>query len=303
LQHDRNAEAFTAFMYSRRMSGSCGLARVFLVCLLVATTSMSISCRRHGAPTRKGNALATASAGPSRPLPPLEARERVVTLALRGLPDAELMLPIGATTPRPLAAILVPTATGLRQQCEVLGRSIAADAFVLCQSTEPKQKFAGLAPGVASGQAASPRQADGDSIASALKAALHSATRRYGRYVSSKELAIVGVNEGASAVASIVRQEPDFFRRVALLDGGFQSWTSVDSVRFVRAGGKALLTRCTREQCRGEAMRVIATARALGIATRLDPDVGSTSAAGSFGAPADEPQLLLRWLLLAGSAP
>jgi hypothetical protein len=274
----------------------------------------SIGCRRRSAPTPKGNASASASAERNRPLPPLQARERIVTLAQRGMPNAELLLPVGATTTRPLVAILLPTAEGLRQRCEALGRSISADAFVLCQSAEQKNKLEGprqvTGPGkeaasaqsAASAQPAVSGQVDIESISSSLQAALRMAMHSYGRYVSSKELALVGVDEGAAAVAPIVREAPDFFRRVALLGGGFQFWSSVDSVRFVRAGAKALLARCTREQCRGEAMRVVATVRALGTATRLVPEVSLGGVAGGGADPADEPHLLLRWLLVADSA-
>lgn len=258
----------------------------FLVLLAVTTTACE-GCRRRDAPTQKNIAAASASIGPERPLPPLQAPDRVVTLALHGQPDIVLLVPIGAIDARPLVAVLLASESGLRQTCETLGQAIRQEAFVLCQSTRRDRS------------SAAPTASESDLVESALKAALHAAKRKFGQYVASNDLTLVGVGDAAEAVAPIVRQVPDFFHRVALIDAGFRQWTSVDSVRFIRAGGKALLARCTNETCRSEAMRVVATAKASGIATRLDPE-GNT--VGASGAQLDL-GLALSWLVRADAGP
>lgn len=258
-----------------------------LLVLLAVTTTACESCRRRAAPTQKSDAAASATVTLQRPLPPLQAPDRVVSLAVRGQADALLLIPIGAIDARPLVAVLLGSESGLRQECETLGQAIRQETFVLCQTTRLEPRLAATAAG------------ESELVASALKAALHAAKRKFGQYLASNDLTLVGVGDAAEAVAPIVRQVPDFFHRVALIDAGFRQWTSVDSVRFIGAGGKALLARCTREACRVEAMRVVATAKASGIATRLDPE-GNT--VGASGAPLDL-GLALSWLVRAGAAP
>jgi hypothetical protein len=280
------AAAHRGFVYPRRMF----LAHAALLGLLVVTTTGCESCRRRGAPTQEGSAVASASAQPERPLPPLQAPDQVTTLAVRGHADACLLIPTGTTRARPLVAILFPSTNGLRQECEMSGKAISREAFVLCQGARD------------AASPATPAGAESDLVASALKAALHTVKRKFGQYVASRDLSLVGVGEGAQIVAPIVRQVPDFFHRVALLDAGFRQWTSVDSVRFVGAGGKALLVRCAAEPCRSDAMRVVATVKASGIATRFEPAEAMAGTAGSIGTPADLGPVLA-WLVHAESRP
>lgn len=258
-------------------------ARLVFLGLLVVTTTACDSCRRRGAPTQtdktRVDAAASASAVVAPVLPPLQAPDKAMTLAVRGHADVELLVPLGATTARPLVAVLFPAMRELRQPCESFGQLVRGEAFVLCQMPH------------ASAARATPAGVETDLSASALRAALHTVKRKFGHYVDSKDLALAGVGEGAEAVAPIVRQVPDFFHRVALFDAGFRQWSSVDSVRFVGAGGRALLARCTEELCRSEAMRVVATVRAAGIATRLEPEDGA--------APEADPAHALAWLIHA----
>jgi hypothetical protein len=270
-------------VYSRRMRRF----HAALLGLLAVTTTACESCRRRDGPTQKSSAAASASAEQHRPLPPLQAPEPVVTLAVRGQADAVLLIPIGAIAARPLVAVLLASGIGLRQECETLGQAIRREVFVLCQTTRLESRLAASAAG------------ESELVASSLKAALHSVKRKFGQYVASKDLALVGVGDGAEVVASIVRQVPDFFHRVALIDAGFRPWTSVDSVRFIGAGGKALFARCTNEACRKDAMRVVATVKASGIAARLEPEgntVGATEAPPDLG-------LALAWLIHAEAGP
>lgn len=267
-------------------------SRVALVGLFVVTTVLGVSCRRRVEPTQKSNSAASGSVANALPLAPLQAPGHVVDISVRGQSDAVLQVPVGATVPKPLVAVLLPSATALRAQCEAVGQGIAVSAFVLCHSTmvEPKSV---------------PAAASSDLVASELRAAMRETKRKFGQYVAKKELALVGLGEAADAIAPIVRRDPEVFQRIALLDGGFAAWTAVDSSRFAGGGGKALLARCSLPGCRDDAMRVIATVRALGIATQLLPEMLikeiASAHAGAKGRAAEEPQpLLLKWLLAAG---
>jgi len=234
------------------------VSRLALLGLIVVATTACDGCRRRAAPNQKANAAASAEAQRVLILPPLQAPDRATTLAVRGQVDAELLVPVGITQAKPVLAILLPDPSGLRQKCEALGQGIRQGAFVLCQAVPEVTSTTAVNGG------------DFEPTASALRAALHSIKRKFGRYVATTDLALVGVGSGSEKVAPIVRQVPDYFQRVALLDGGFRQWTSVDSARFIAAGGKAMLARCLQDACRSEAMRVVATIKASGIATRIE---------------------------------
>jgi hypothetical protein len=273
-----------------------------LLGLLVATTTFNVGCRRRIVPTQERDkpavavSAASASARPEQPLPPLQAAERSVTLSVRGEVEARLLVPIGATASRPLVVILLPAApsaslraltavrTDANQTCEALGKAISDEAFVLCQSEWIEQP------------AATPVEVENDWIASTLQASLRVAKRKYGQYIA-KELALVGIGDAADIAVSIVRKSPEVFHRVALIDGGFRLWSSVDAVRFVGHGAKALLVQCIEDACRNDAMRVTATVRVSGVATRLESEVSAAGSPGAGATPATPLPLLLKWLL------
>lgn len=281
-----------ARLRARRLPRARSLAalRCASFCWFAAMTTLSVGCRHRAESTKKNSAPALGTAEAQRALPPLQAAGRVISMSVRSQPDAELLVPIGTTIPRPLFAVLMPTTVGLRQRCQSLGRAIAKDAFVLCLTTRIDE------------QSRAPVGAEDGFVASALRAALRVTKRKFGRYVASKDLALVGVDDGADAVAPIVRRSPEVFARIALLDGGFRHWTAVDSARFVNAGGQAIVARCETRICRGDAKRVIATVHALGTAARLEPvGMSDDAIAGAGALPPQESHQLLRWLLDAGA--
>jgi hypothetical protein len=208
-------------------------------------------------------------------LSPLQAADAVTPIAVAGQPDAQLLVPVGATHPQPVVALLFPSANGLAEACAAYGKGMRGSAFVLCQAAVGAQQS------LVSAEAAS------DLVASALRASLRVVKNRFNRYVSSSSISLGGVGDAADSVAPIVRRNPESFPRVALLEGGFGRWTAVDSARFAQAGGKAFCARCSVEGCRSEASRVIATLKALGVPTRFAFDEGRhPPASGGGGASA-----------------
>lgn len=268
-----------------------------LVCLgwYAAVTSGCDSCRGRADPNPSSPAASRATEGTSPALSPLQASDAVTPIAVAGQPDAQLLVPLGVTTPQPLVALLFASVKGLAQACEANAKDIRTSAFVLCQPTVSAQQS------LVSADAAS------DLVASALRANLRVVKARFNRYVSSGSMSLGGIGDAADTVAPIVRRNPEFFPRVALFDGGFREWTAVDSARFARAGGKAFCARCSTDSCQSEASRVVATLKALGVSTRLALETASapsTIVAGKSSADplrasdhGAEPSELLGWLL------
>lgn len=266
----------------------CAPPSVFCVLLVAATTC--VGCRRCDATnqnkTNQTGAVSSNAVEVPRALEPLRAANRVEPITVPGRPDATLLVPLGVTTAKPIVVVLLPGSGGIGEQCEQLGQSIAANAFVFCQSIRLE------------GQSSTPFP--WNDIEAALRASVRNVRDKYGAYVQSKELTMVGVGESAAESAvPIVRSAPEFFTRVALLDGGFKVWSNVDSARFAAAGAKAFLARCMQPSCRADAKRVVVTLKNAGTATRLDLDPSLEGVAGSVQPPPPTHELI-RWLLTTG---
>lgn len=283
--------------------------RLVLFGLFVATTSFGVSCRRRDATNQKKEptaSLAIASApittapaiasarlgAEANALEPLRAEAPVESVTTTGDSNATLLVPIGITAARPLLAILMPFSATPRADCELLGTTVRTNHFVLCHPVD------------SSSMTNAPDEARQNRVESALLKLVDATLSKYPGYVASKQLALVGIGTAAPIVPAIVRRSPEHFTRVGLIEGGFGTWTNVDSAHFVQAGGKALLVVNSDESRRPQAMRVIATVKALGARVRLEPPFrtkdGEATAAkdstttGSTATPTPE---LLSWLM------
>ena len=242
--------------------------------------------------------MGSGAAAPEHPLPPLTATDDTLRLVVQGQADSELLVPLGVRSAQPVVVAILPSGD-VKQACLTLGQAIRKRAFVLCLTTDNERLPVTAAAAELNG------------ITAALKLGLRTVKRKFGRYVQSEELTIVGLGDAAELVVPIVRQAPEVFRRVALIQGGFGLWSAVDSAQFVSAGGKAILTVCGEPSCRSEAMRVAATAKAAGAASRLEPEIEPATdaktdrrAGASAGAPGsarhrglDTAAACIEWLL------
>ncbi|MGE5786354.1 MAG: hypothetical protein ACM3ZE_17280 [Myxococcales bacterium] len=262
--------------------------------LLVAATTC-VGCRRCDATNQHKNSAGSVASSTGTTigssvaltlpkLVPLHATSRVESLTGPGHPETTLLLPIGTTDPKPMVVILLPpNPVSIGARCEELGRSTADSAFVLCQASRSAEQ--------------SKAPAAWDEVDASLRAAVRDVKSKYGDYVQSKELTMVGLGEAAELAVPIVRRAPEFFPRVALLNGGLKAWTNVDSARFA-AGAKAFLAHCSQPSCRADAKRVIVTLKNAGVATRLELDPPLSGVAGMAQHPPPTHELL-RWLLSA----
>jgi len=178
----------------------------------------------------------------SAELAPLAAAAWRTELAVPGFGPAVVALPLGATAPRPIAIVLHGGADHPDWQCGSFRGVLGGRVFVLCPRGKPHAEVQGrfALSGV-------------DETAAELKAALAALKVSYGGHVAPSPVLLIGYAEGAAIAAELMRQEPSFFARVALIDGNPNAVTPSATSIFAKGGGKRVLFFCTDLVCQGRA--------------------------------------------------
>jgi poly(3-hydroxybutyrate) depolymerase len=197
---------------------------------------------------------ASVSGGCSRPkrgeLGPLTAPSWKAELEVKGFGPATVALPLGATRARPIVVVLHGARDRPEWQCGAFAGLLGGRAFILCPRGPE------LEPGVFGLGTVDASEAE-------LRASLAALKARYGAHVAQSPVLLIGYAEGAEVAADLVRQEPSFFARVALLKGGASAFSSTSAKVFAERGGKRLLFFCTDEACeRDGAARALLVTRA-----------------------------------------
>jgi pimeloyl-ACP methyl ester carboxylesterase len=194
---------------------------------------------------------------------PLDAPTWRIDLPVTGFGAANVALPLGATTPRPIAVVLHGAADRPDWQCGSFRGVLGGKLFILC----PR--------GIA---AAEPGRFDLGSVdhsAAELRAALAALKARFGTHVATSPVLLIGYGEGARLAAELARQEPSFFARVALVNGEPAAFTPSAGSVFALRGGKRVLFFCTNARCDDSAVsRALLLTRAKVPAKSVRHDVG-----------------------------
>jgi poly(3-hydroxybutyrate) depolymerase len=183
-------------------------------------------------------------------LAPLTASAWRIELPVEGFRPASLAVPLGAKQPRPIVVVLHGAGDRADWQCGSFRGVLGGKAFILCPQ--------GLA------------RADGlfdlgsvDQTAAELRAGLKALKRRFGQHVAPSPILLIGWAAGADQAAELMRQEPSFFARVALVAGKPSAVSSSTATIFGKRGGKRVLFFCATEACRSDAvMRALLVRRA-----------------------------------------
>jgi hypothetical protein len=245
-------------------SGRSPLVLAVIAAAVVAGVAVLVAYARLSRPaTPVPSASVSASAAASaRP-----ARKRSVGLAplpgppeQRLAPNASVFAPANATDSRPVLVVLGTADAGACRHWRELSH---AYGFVLC-----------------------PRPAHADRLSEqrqALRASLAALRRRFGDYVSPGPVVLIGVGASAVAAVSLLREEPAYFARVALVDAGFDAWTSGLATIFAEHGGKRALFVCTEPAC-AKAARDAAflTHRAGAMSLVSEPEAGAAPSRPDF---------------------
>jgi hypothetical protein len=183
---------------------------------------------------------------PPKKLPPLAAESWLIELKVEGFELASVTVPVGATEPRPILIALHGAGDRPEWQCGTWRAISDNRGFVVC----PR----GIAhPGF---PASAPRYTWKDSAATSLelRAALRALKARFGDYVAPGPVVLTGFSLGAAHAVPLLRQEPSFFSRVALVEGGTQGWSATLGTTFAAHGGKRVMFVCTQPACKPGAL-------------------------------------------------
>lgn len=208
-------------------------------------------------------AAVACSAPNKKSLAPLHASSWRIELPVAGFAAATVALPLGATTPRPIAVVLHGASDRADWQCGSFRGVLGGKLFILCP-----QGMAGSDPG---------RFTLGsvDDTSAELRAALGALKARFGAHVAPSPILLVGYGEGARHAAELARQEPSFFARVALVQGDPTAFSSSATAIFGQRGGKRVLFFCTDASCDDNAVsRALLLTRARVPAKAVRKDVG-----------------------------
>ncbi len=159
-----------------------------------------------------------------------------------GFGAAVVGLPLGAVGPRPIAVVLHGASDHPDWQCGSFRGVLGGRAFLLCPRGRPHPTQPGrfILAGV-------------DETANELKAALAALKKRFGAHVAQGSILLVGYAEGADVAAELLRQEPSFFARAALVQGNPAAVSPSATSIFAKGGGKRVLFFCIDAVCQGRA--------------------------------------------------
>lgn len=180
---------------------------------------------------------------------------------------AVVSVPVGATKPLPIVVALHGNFDRPEWQCDVWGPLFAERAFVLCPRGIPRRD---VSPKEDRWEYASQRAvlAEIDSAIAALRA-------RFGDFVSSAPLTLIGFSLGAIFGAPIARAAPARFPRVVLIEGGLTGWSAANVRRFVAKGGQRLLIACSQLECMNRARQLAPVLEREGLPTHFAGDTHS----------------------------
>ncbi len=229
-----------------------------------------------GAPSASASASASAVPSgahkPKRPPPPevlkaLEAPADIVALVVPGYGPAAVSVPRGATQPRPLIIALHGNNDRPEWQCRTWREISGGYPWVLCPRGTPRGE-----------SSARDRRFTYSSLPAAtkeLRAALAALKEKYVYHVAPGPVVLAGFSLGAQHAARIAKQEPSFFARLVLVEGGAEQWASGAATLFQRGGGKKVLFACGLADCAEGAKGRHAMSERIGLESRVVSVLGS----------------------------
>jgi hypothetical protein len=180
-------------------------------------------------------------------LPPLAAASWRVELPVDGHGAASVTVPLGATSPRPIVVALQGSADRPEWQCGTWHGIARGRAFVLCPRGKPATKVLGAPERFSLGTP--------EETASELRAALGGLKKRFGAWVAPGSVVLAGFEHGADLALAIVKQEPSFFSKLVLVDGGIERLSSALAQVFADGRGERVLLACSTDVCARDAAK------------------------------------------------
>ncbi len=182
-------------------------------------------------------------------------------------------MPVGSTDSRP---VLIVLSDGQPEASCSAWRGVSQGyGFVLCPRLTAMDS--GSAPDFATTE-------------KTLRGSLRVLHRVFGDRISPGPVVLVGQGTAASLAPRLAKQEPAYFERLALVDGGFDEWSSGLATIFSKQGGKRALFFCSRPGCATPARDAAVLTQRAGARAR-------SASAADGGAARLPPRPLFEWLI------
>jgi pimeloyl-ACP methyl ester carboxylesterase len=214
---------------------------------------------------------------------------------------ATVTVPLGATSPRPIVVALQGSADRPEWQCGTWHGIARGNAFVLCPRGKPASNGLGAPERFTLGTA--------EETERELRAALGALKKRFGAWVASGSVVLAGFERGAALALAVMKQEPSFFSKLVLVDGGAGQLSSALAQVFAEGRGERVLLVCSTAACSSETARARLFLHRVGVhavavdAGRHGPSLDAVTASAIARAwpafVAGDP----RWASVAPSAP
>ncbi len=257
----------------RRARGAVGGTAL----VLGLTACDSDGGRRPSPPAASAAPSTIPAAAPPAPALPRAAKPLVadgphVDLSAGGALAAHAVVPVGAATTRPTVVVL-DAGSSSTDACRALGE-ITRHPFFLCLVARP--------PAGTDGQGAPVPFSDALVVRGEVRGALRALKQKFPEHVGPSAV-LIGRGAGADAAVTIALDEPAFFSKLVLVEGGFRAWSAGIATRFADGGGAGVVWLCESAACRAAAERNVAVSRGRNLIAYLD----SVPAKASLGQIAD----------------
>ena len=133
-----------------------------------------------------------------------------------------------------------------------------------------------------------------------IRGARDAILRHYAARIREEAVVYVGYSQGASMGVLVVAEHGDWWPRLLLVEGGYDSWSALLSKRYAASGGHRVLFVCGTAHCRDRARASASLLERAGVAARLR--VASGAGHRPDGPVAAAVRDGLRWLLDDDSA-
>jgi hypothetical protein len=222
----------------------------------------------------------TKRSGPTE-LRPLTGTSWRTSLDVPGFLPAEVALPLGSRSARPVLIALHGDADRPEWQCGSYRGVVKSSGFILCPRGVPRDdgRFT-LAPHA--------------TTAAELRVALRQLKAHFGAHVARGDVVLAGLGPSAEQALALAVEEPHFFARLMLVDGSTRALTSGVATRFGHGRGKRVLMLCTPNACDPDVDERVLALRPSGVDTRV---VHLPTGAGLDGATASRLAQEWSWLI------
>ena len=217
-------------------------------------------------PVAQPVALASEGCSPAseRSLPSTQTK-----LDVPGFQPAVLWLPDPRVAPRPVLMIAHGAGGNPDAPCRWWQSALAGRALLLCLAGTPVNR----------------RDPDTGyffehhhALEKEALAALDALRREHQSAIAPGPVVYVGFSQGAIMGALFTAQHPELFRRLLLIEGGYDEWDVATARRFAGAGNARVLFVCGVSHCTRHARRSLGWLRRGGVEARLEhaPGAGHT---------------------------